>query len=142
MAEKDRSESQRFNCIYDAESLGFEKDPLDSAKKILVQDPLEEIDIADKATKNTTYISRKIGSSLKNPTIELLKGFKDCFTYDYNEMSRLGRDLMKLKFSIRHDKIPEKQTPRRFAPKLMLRMKEEIERLMRNKVIRTLRYVE
>lgn len=49
---------------------------------------------------------------------------------------------MKLKLSILPDMKPVKQTPRRFAPEVTLKIKEEIERILRNKLIRTARYVE
>jgi len=34
-------ESQRLDCIYDDEPLGFEKDPMGSTEKMKAHDPLE-----------------------------------------------------------------------------------------------------
>jgi len=46
-------ESQRLDCIYDDEPLGFEKDPMGSAEKMKVRDPLEEVDMGDGSIKKT-----------------------------------------------------------------------------------------
>lgn len=55
------SKSQRLDCIYDGEPLGFEKDLMTSTKKMQVHDPLEEVNLGD----GPTYISVKIDQHLK-----------------------------------------------------------------------------
>lgn len=60
------SESQRLDCIYDNEPLGFEKDPLTSTRRIYAHDPLEEIDIGNGIIKRPTFISAKIEPNLKS----------------------------------------------------------------------------
>ncbi|CAJ2657607.1 unnamed protein product [Trifolium pratense] len=106
------------------------------------QDPLEEIDIGDGSIKRPTYISANIPKDLRDELVELLKEFKDCFAWDYNEMPGLDRNLVEHRLPIRPDKKPVKQAPRRFAPEILSKIKEEIERLLRSKFIRTARYVE
>ncbi|XP_045822028.1 uncharacterized protein LOC123914912 [Trifolium pratense] len=133
---------QKLDCIYDEEPLGFEKDPSNSSQKMQAQDPLEEIDIGDGSIKRPTYISANIPKELRDKLVELLKEFKDCFAWDYNEMSGLNRNLVEHRLPIRPDKKPVKQSPRRFAPEILSKIKEEIERLLRSKFIRTARYVE
>lgn len=49
---------------------------------------------------------------------------------------------MEWKLPIRLDKNPVKQLPRRFAPEIMSKLKEGIERLLKSKFIKTVRYVE
>ena len=105
-------------------------------------DPLEEIDLGDRSTIRPTYISANIDPSLRIKVIKLLKEFKDYFAWDYNEMPGLSRELVELKLPIKAGKKPVKQTPRRFAPEIMSKIKEEIERLLRSRCIRTARYVE
>ncbi|CAJ2661625.1 unnamed protein product [Trifolium pratense] len=78
--------TQKMDCIYDEEPLGFEKDPSSSSQKMQAQDPLEEIDIGDGSIKRPTYISANIPKDLRDKLVELLKEFKDCFAWDYNEM--------------------------------------------------------
>jgi hypothetical protein len=133
---------QRLDAIYDEEPLGFEKDPVTSSAKMLAQDPLEEIDLGDGSAKRITYISAKLDPKLKVRVIELLRKNKDCFAWDYNEMPGLKRDLVKLKLPIKDGKKPIKQTPRRFAPEILTKIKKEVERLLRCNFIRTTRYVD
>ncbi|MCI68665.1 hypothetical protein A2U01_0089926, partial [Trifolium medium] len=58
------------------------------------QDPLQEIDIGDDSVKRPTYISANIDPSLKIKFVELLKEYKDCFAWDYNEIPELSKDLV------------------------------------------------
>lgn len=96
----DKSETLRENvemkildCIYDGEPLGFEKDPM-APEKMQPQDPLEEINLGEDGSKRPTYISANIDQKLKSEVISLLKEFKDCFAWDYNEIPGLSRDLV------------------------------------------------
>src|SRR3954464_8286096 len=134
--------NQRLDAIYDEEPLGFEKDPMASNIKMLARDPLEEVNLGDNDQKRITYISAKLGPELKATVIKMLKENRDCFAWDYDEMSGLGRDLVELKLPIKEGKKPIKQTPRRFAPEIHSKIKTEVERLLRCKFIQTTRYVE
>src|ERR1044072_2608768 len=82
--------NQRLDCIYDDEPLGFERDPSISTKRMQAQDSLEEVNLGDGEIKRPTYISAKIDPDLKNEMERLLREFKDCFAWDYNEMPRLS----------------------------------------------------
>lgn len=57
-------------------------------------------------------------------------------------MPGLSRELVELKLPIKLGKKPIKQTPRRFSPEILLKIKEEVERLLKCNFIRTTRYVE
>ena len=57
-------------------------------------------------------------------------------------MPGLRRDLVEQKLPIRPYKRPIKHSQRRFAPEVVLKIQEEIERLLRSKFIRTGRYVD
>ncbi|WJX89440.1 hypothetical protein P8452_71439 [Trifolium repens] len=135
-------QAQRLDCINDEEPLGFERDPLNETPKMQAQDPLEEINIGDGSAKRPTYISASISPDLKRKLVLLLKEFSDCFAWDYNEMPGLSREMVELKLPIKVGKKPVKQLPRRFAPDIVSKIKEEIERLLKSKFIRTARYVE
>ena len=89
---QDEVQGQRLDAIYDDEPLGFEKDPLANNIKMLAQDPLEEIDLGEGATRRPTYISANIDPQLRVEVIQLLKEFKDYFAWDYDEMPGLRRD--------------------------------------------------
>ncbi|KEH37604.1 hypothetical protein MTR_2g043080 [Medicago truncatula] len=60
-----KTDSKKDLRFYVEASLGFEKDPPLSIKKIQAQDPLEEIDIGDGSKKRPTYISSKIEPELR-----------------------------------------------------------------------------
>lgn len=64
------------------------------------QDPLNEFDLRDGTIRKPTYISSKVDPSLKIQMAELLKEFKDCFAWDYDEMTWLNQDLVELKLLI------------------------------------------
>jgi len=57
-------------------------------------------------------------------------------------MPGLSRDVVEIKLPIKPDKKLVKQTPRRFAPQIQSKTKEEIERLLKFGFIRTARYVD
>ena len=135
-------QAQRLDCIYDEEPLGFERDPLNETPQMQAQDPLEEIDIGNGSVKRPTYISANINPNLKGKLVLLLKEFSDCFAWDYNEMPGLSREMVELKLPIKAGKKPVKQLPRRFAPEIMSKITEEIERMLTSKFIRAARYVE
>jgi hypothetical protein len=54
-------------------------------------------------------------------------------------MPGLNREMVELRLPIKAGKKPVKQLPWRFAPEIMSKIKEEIERLLRSKFIRTAR---
>ena len=57
-------------------------------------------------------------------------------------MPGLSRNVVEHRLSIQPGKKPVKQHPRRFAPEVTMKIKQEIERLLKSKFIRTARYVE
>ena len=64
------------------------------------QDPLEEIDLGDEVTKRPTYISTKVGLEMKANLIEVMTKYRDCFSWDYNEMPGLNRSIVEHRFPI------------------------------------------
>jgi len=96
----------------------------------------------DGSIKRPTYVSAKINTDFRDRIVEVLKDYKDCFAWDYNEMLGLKREVVELKLPIRSDKKPVKQIPRRFAPHILPKIKEEIKRLLKCGFIRPARYVD
>lgn len=136
------SESRRLDCIYDNDPLGFEKNPQNETQKMQAQDPLEEIDLGNGTTKRPTYISTKVGSEIKANLVEVLNKYKDCFARDYDEMPGLDQSVVEHRLPIQPGKKPVKQHPRRFTLNVTSKIKQEIERLLKSRFIRTTRYVE
>lgn len=79
---------------------------------------------------------------MKAKLIEVLKEYRDCFAWDYSKISILNRSIVEHQFPIQSGKHPVKQHPRQFAPKITVKIKQEIERLLKSQFIRTARYFE
>lgn len=91
---QEEDQDQRLDVIYDDGPLGFKKDPLATNIKMLAQDPLEEVDLGEGVIKRLTYISANIHPQLKIEVAQLLREFKDCFAWNYDEMPGLSMDLI------------------------------------------------
>jgi hypothetical protein len=57
-------------------------------------DELEEIDIGPGDKPRSTFISKKLDPSLREPMIALLKEYSDCFAWDYTEMHGLDKSII------------------------------------------------
>ncbi|GKV34835.1 hypothetical protein SLEP1_g43177 [Rubroshorea leprosula] len=110
--------------------------------KAEVQDPLEEVNLGTEADPKITFISGSLEPCLHDKIITILHEYKDYFAWDYSEMPGLDRNLVEHRLPIRSDFKPFKQPPRRMSPEVTLKVKEEIERLLKVGFIRTSRYVE
>lgn len=128
----DLVDDQMLDYIYDDEPLGFEEDPLGSTTKMRAQDPLEEVNLGDGSVKRPTYVCAEITKEFRDRIVELWKQYKDCFAWDYNEMPGLNREMVELKLPFRPDKKPVKQILTRFAPQILSKIKEEIERFLKS----------
>lgn len=107
-----------------------------------VQDPLEEVDLGSQGDPRIAYISALLSGEFKQKLIYLLKEFKDCFAWDYDDMPGLDRSLVEHRLPIKEDFKPFKQPPRRMSKEIELKVKEEIEKLLRAKFIKPIRYTE
>jgi hypothetical protein len=76
-------------------------------------DKLEEIDIGDRDKPRPTFISANLDSSFREEWIKLLKEYKDCFAWDYSEMSGLDRSIVEHRLPIKPDFRSYKQPPRK-----------------------------
>ena len=63
--------------------------------------------------------------------VKLLKEYRDCFTWDYDELSGLKRSLVEHKLLIKPGYKIMTQQPRRMTPDITAKVKEEIERLLK-----------
>nr|KYP48747.1 Transposon Ty3-G Gag-Pol polyprotein [Cajanus cajan] len=142
-SKEDKKQESEFklDCIFDDSPLGFER-ATNEEHKLESQDPLEEINLGSVENRKVTYDSKLSQGELKEELIRVLHEYKDCFAWDYDEMPRLGRGLVEHRLPMIPGKKPVKQSPRRFAPEIIEKIKEEIERLLKAKFIRTSRYAE
>ncbi|XP_059650407.1 uncharacterized protein LOC132296208 [Cornus florida] len=110
--------------------------------KAEVQDPLLEINVGTKKDNRPLFVSALLEPKLQADLIKLLNEYKDCFAWSYEEMPGLSRKLVEHRLPIKKDFQPYKQPPRRMSSEVMLKIKEEIERLLKAGFIRTVRYIE
>jgi hypothetical protein len=107
-----------------------------------VQDPLIEINLETKEDPRVTFVSGHLGPEEFNRIMMILKEYKDCFAWDYPELPGLSKKLVEYRLPIKEGFQPFQQAPRRMGPNITLKIKEEIERLVRAGFIRLARYVE
>ncbi|WCJ40022.1 hypothetical protein M5689_020960 [Euphorbia peplus] len=88
------------------------------------------------------YISELLRPALKEDIIRLLHEFKDCFSWNYDEMPRFSRNIVEHKLPIKTDFKPFKQASRRMSKEVEAKVKEEIKKLLKSGFIRPAKYVE
>ncbi|XP_059635368.1 uncharacterized protein LOC132277533 [Cornus florida] len=110
--------------------------------KAKVQVPLYEINVGTEEDHRPLFVSALLEPNFQANLIKLLKEYKDCFAWSYEEMPGLTRKLVEHRLPIKKDFQPYKQPPRRMSMEVMLKIKEEIERILKAGFIRTVRYVE
>ena len=108
----------------------------------LVHDPMEEVNLGTVEEPRISYISSLLPTNLKEHIISLLQEFKDCFTWNYDEIPGLDRSLVEYHLHIRPEFHHFQQPPRRMSKEVVLKVKEEIEKLLKDKFIRPIRYVQ
>ena len=102
-----------------------------------VHNPMEELNLDTVEEPVITYISFLLPSDLKERIITILREFKDYFAWNYDEMTRLEHHL-----PIKSELHPFQQPPKRMSKEVELKVKEEIEKLLKAKFIRPTRYVQ
>ena len=98
--------------------------------------------MGDDDDKRPTFISTLLSDNFTSALIALLKEYKDCFAWDYHEMPGLSRNLVEHRLPMKQGCRPMKQSPRRFVLEVVLKIKDEVEKLLKVKFIRTTRYVD
>ena len=88
-----------------------------------------------------TYICFLLSLDFKEKIIPILQEFKDCFAWNYNEMQGLDMSLAEQHLSIKPEFHPFQQPPRRMSKEVELKVKEEIEKLLKAKFIKPTRFV-
>jgi hypothetical protein len=107
-----------------------------------VQDPLVEVNLGTKEDPRVTFVSGHLGPEEFNKMTIIPKKYKDCFAWDYPELPGLSKKLVEHQLSIKEGFQPFQQAQRRMALDITLKIKEEIERLVRAGFIKPARYVE
>jgi hypothetical protein len=72
-------------------------------------DPLEKVDISDGTVPRPTFVNKNLDPTFKLELIKLLKEYVDYFSWNYNEMPGLSRDLVEHRLPIKPGFQPYKQ---------------------------------
>ena len=110
--------------------------------KVEVQDPLIEVNLGNEEEKKVMYISSHLTQEQFDEVLVVVKRFKDCFAWDYTKLPSLDRTLVKHRLPIKKEHIPHQQPPRKMVNEVILKVKEEIKRLLQAGFIRPSSYVE
>jgi hypothetical protein len=105
-------------------------------------DDLEEVDIGPGDKPRPTFITKKLGPSLQELMIALLKEYSDCFAWDYMEMPGLDRSIVKHWLPLKKGFWPFQQRARQMRTEVLEEVKKEIEKMLEAGFIRPCRYAE
>jgi hypothetical protein len=100
-------------------------------QEFVAVDDLEEVDVGDGTERRPTYVNANLSVAEKEEVHALLKQFIGCFTWEYMEMPGLDRALVEHRLPIKTEFCPHKQPARCFSPKIVDKIKQEIDRLLK-----------
>jgi hypothetical protein len=104
-------------------------------------DELDMIDIGDGVVHGPTYVNRNLTCEQKEVR-KLLGEFVCYFAWEYTEMTGLDSGLVDHRLPIKQGFQPYKPSVRNYSPKIIGRVKEEIDRLLKAGFIQPCRYAE
>ncbi|XP_073019399.1 uncharacterized protein [Primulina eburnea] len=105
-----------------------------------VQDPLEEINLGELENPKVVNMSKLLEEQLKQDLISMLKEYKNCFAWSYDDMPGLDRKLVEHRLLLKEGFKPFQQPSRRMSKEVELKVKEEDEKLLKVKFIKPIRY--
>ena len=91
-----------------------------------VHDKMEEVNLDPMEELGITYISSLLPFDLKEGIIAILREFKDCFAWNYDEMPGLDKSLVEHRLPIKPKFHPFQQLPKRMSKEVELKVMEEI----------------
>ena len=107
-----------------------------------VHELMEEVNLDTMVESRITYISSLLLSDLKEGITAILQEFKDSLAWNYDEMLGLDRSLVEHRLPIMSEFHLFQQPPRRMFKEVELKVKEEIEKILKAKFTRPTRYVQ
>jgi hypothetical protein len=105
-------------------------------------DKLEEVDLGDGVTPRPTYVNANLSLQQKETMVKLLREFAGCFAWDYTEMPGLSWELVEHRLPIKQGSRPYRQPAQNFSQEIVVKIKEEVERLLKANFVQPCRYTE
>ena len=107
-----------------------------------VHDLKEKVNLYIEEESRITYISSLLPYDFKEGIIATIEEFKDCFSWNYDEMLGLDRSLVQHRLPIKPKFHPFQQPPKRMSKEVEQKVKEDIEKILKTKFIEPTRYVQ
>ena len=105
-----------------------------------VEEPTKEINLGTEDDPQTIIISLNLTLEEEHVLINVLKEYKDVFTWTYEDISGLDSALVKYRLPIKLGAKAIKQKLRRLHPKMTLQVKEEVDKFHKIKFIKVVLY--
>ena len=158
--EEDSDEDASLNDQLGVYLLEFEDDPVDEEKEeeedsaelyasgvrrfdeptAAVEEPTKEINLGTPEDPRIVYISANLSMEVEEALVQILHDYKDSFAWSYEDMPGLDPSLVEHRLVLKSGARAIKQRLRRLHPKTALKVKEEIDKLHKARVIRVVLY--
>ncbi|XP_070045800.1 uncharacterized protein [Nicotiana tomentosiformis] len=112
----------------------FENKPKSNLEEI------EAVNLWDSETVKETRISIHISMLEKEEYIRFLKEYEDIFAWSYDDLTRLSTSIVTHELPTNPTCPPVKQKLRKFKPDMSLKIKEEVTKQIKAKVLRVVEY--
>ena len=132
--EDDESEDEDLAKMYSTGEKRFDE-PTSA-----VEEPTKEINLGTENDPRAVIISLNLNPEEESALIQVLKEYKDTFTWTYEDMPSLDPTLVEHRLSIKLGAKVVKQKLRRLHPKMTLQVKEEVDKLHKAKFIKVILY--
>ncbi|XP_070057242.1 uncharacterized protein [Nicotiana tomentosiformis] len=101
---------------------------------------IEAVNLGNSETVKETRITIHLSPSEKEEYIRFLKEYEDIFAWSYDDMTWLSTFIVAPKLPTKPMCPPVKQKLRKFKPDMSLKIKEEITKQIKAKVLRVVEY--
>jgi len=103
-------------------------------------DEIEIVNLGDAENVKETWITVHLSPSEKKEYTEFLREYEDIFTWSYDDMTGLSTSIVAHKLPTDPTCPPVKQKLRKFKPDMSLKIKEEVTKQVKAKVLRVVEY--
>ncbi|XP_070002294.1 uncharacterized protein [Nicotiana sylvestris] len=103
-------------------------------------DATEVVNLGDTENVKETRISVHLSPSKKKGYTEFLKEYEDIFAWSYDDMTGLSTSIVAHKLPTDPTCPPVKQKHRKFKPDMSLKIKEEVTKQVKGRVLRVVEY--
>ena len=103
-------------------------------------DTLKKINLGTDEDPKPTYVNASLESDEERAYVDLLKEYKDVFSWCYNEMPGLNPKIAVYHLVVKSSARPIKQAQRRFRPELVPVIETEVKKFIEDGFIREVKY--